>query len=744
MIVKALYLKAFVVVALAAPFFTGAANSPIIPGFERLAAAGKTEEAGELLLGELGCVNCHAPSTQTKDQFIAYAGPDLNEAGARLRGDYIENFLANPASVHPGTRMPNLLQGDAKKTEALAAFLTNRQEAKPFQRGSSESGRKLFHTIGCVACHAPEPSFRPASNGENTAKSEAPANSIPLGHIANKYRTGQLARFLLDPLRARPSARMPAIQVSEQEAADLESYLTLGTSAESKVSQDRVAEGRKLFSENRCASCHQLNGTPREFVRALAELKNLNGGCLADSAKSGVPLYTLSESQRAALRAALGAIANAPSLTATQKLERHLNAMNCAACHSPEQSRNIYFTANHDDLGDEGRLPPSLTGAGAKLLPDALLKMITGDGAIRPYMNTRMPNFGADHAKTLASLFTLVDAGEDSLAYVNPGSNGRNALGRDLVGNQGLNCITCHALNGHHSLGIEVLDLVSAPKRLRIDWFRAHMLNPAQFRPGTRMPSFFVDGKSPLSQGKADASHQIEAIWVYLNEAEQTRLPAGLENPEDFLLTPKDRPIVFRTFMKGVGMQAIAVGFPEKRNVAFDSRDSRWALLWKGKFLNAEGTWDIRAAPLAEPLGTESISFPKGPSIALLANRDEPWPAVGAPESFRGFRLDRSGCPTFLYRVGSVEVADTVRPKGQAGLSRKIELRGQPTGECWLLAATGQKVELHDNEIQVDGRWRTSFGKAAPILRKSGKMTEALLPIQLNNGFASIEQEISW
>ena len=46
------------------------------------------------------------------------------------------------------------------------------------------------------------------------------------------------------------------------------------------------------------------------------------------------------------------------------------------------------------DLGDEGRLPPHLTGVGDKLQPEWLREVLLNKGTARSYMATRMPQFG--------------------------------------------------------------------------------------------------------------------------------------------------------------------------------------------------------------------------------------------------------------------------------------------------------------------------------------------------------------
>jgi len=722
---------------LLAAFFpiSATVSAPAIPGFERLSNRGQTQDAGEVLLGELSCVKCHTPPEHLEHRFQDYVPPSLQEAGTRLRLDFLQDFLIDPTVAHPAGRMPGVLGGLAEAdkkaaVEALAAFLASRGSEISRLPGSVENGKKLFELIGCAACHAPD------------AK-----HTVPLGHVRNKYRPGALAAFLRDPLHVRPAARMPAIPLQEGEAADLEAYLTKDSTPipATKITVPHIARGRQLYQEYRCAACHdKAEKTP--LAKPLLELTESADGCLSETPQPRLPLFKLSHAQRTAIIAALKALPHATALSDPARLARFQETLNCVSCHSSDDRHDTFFTANREDMGDEGRLPPSLTGVGRKLLPQALREVLNGNGVVRPYMNTRMPDYGHELANAFTELFTIVDAGERTTARVNPASSGRNALGRELVGVQGLNCIACHSLNGHRSLGIEAVDLATAPERLRLEWFRAYLLDPAKFRPGTRMPSFFTDGKSVHPAGGADPSHQIEGIWVYLNEVDQTRLPVGMENPTDFVLAPKERPIVFRTFMKGVGMQAIAVGFPEKIHAAFDARDLRWALVWKGKFVNAEGTWDTRSAPLTVPLGGELITLPSGPSIALLSSPSEPWPIAGVSDGFAGYRLDRLGRPTFHYRVGTVEVADSIKPSKENVFLRTIQLRAlalNPEG-YWLLAATGKQIEPDGEGYRIDGRWRTTLPNTRLILKDDRGFTEARAPISFVDGIATIIQEITW
>src|SRR6185503_16517120 len=95
--------------------------------------------------------------------------------------------------------------------------------------------------------------------------------------------------------------------------------------------------------------------------------------------------------------------------------------------------RAEYFTVNGDvDLGDEGRIPPQLTGVGDKLRPEWLRDVLVNKGYVRQYMATRMPQFGARNVGQLPAAFEQADS---SVASTNPAPNLIDAkFGRNLVG----------------------------------------------------------------------------------------------------------------------------------------------------------------------------------------------------------------------------------------------------------------------------------------------------------------------
>jgi hypothetical protein len=201
------------------------------------------------------------------------------------------------------------------------------------------------------------------------------------------------------------------------------------------------------------------------------------------------------------------------------------------------------------------------------------------------------------------------------------------------------------------------------------------------------MPNFFPDGKSqhPDLLG-GDPDRQIAAMWGYLKRLGDEPLPAKIEEARarDFELRPEDRPIVLRTFMREAGTHAIAVGFPGAVHLAFDSQNPRLAVLWRGRFLDAQGTWFVRAAPPADPLGDSMVTFDdaspfvfsKGPG-SLTNEPPTNGPATsGISTPFRGYRIDPGGIPTFEYRLGRLAIEDRFEPSNESprGIVRTLRI----------------------------------------------------------------------
>ncbi|GAB4159844.1 MAG: hypothetical protein Tsb009_37160 [Planctomycetaceae bacterium] len=193
-------------------------SAPFVAGFERFHTAENKAASGRLLLGELNCTSCHQADNELKSQLAMKQAPILDGIGSRVSVSFLRKFLANPHAVKPGTTMPQMFNGlsaDEKKSqvEALVHFLasTGRFHHSPPNLAAAGSGLSTFRSVGCVACHGP------LDGKTNT-------NVVPLGDPSKKYNMSSLVSFLRDPLKTRPSGRMPSLNLTPQEATAIASH----------------------------------------------------------------------------------------------------------------------------------------------------------------------------------------------------------------------------------------------------------------------------------------------------------------------------------------------------------------------------------------------------------------------------------------------------------------------------------------------------------------------------------------
>ena len=186
---------------------------------------GSLEEGlkGRALLEELNCVACHKSETLKQS---SRRSPRLSQVGGRVHPDYLRAFLANPHLVKPGTPMPDLLEGRGNDerseiAEALTHYLVSLNTGATFapvfpDAVAAEQGEKLFHSVGCVACHSPR---------DPEGKELLAATSVPLGELEGKYSFASLTSFLRRPHSVRPGGRMPDLNLPGQEVDRIAHYL---------------------------------------------------------------------------------------------------------------------------------------------------------------------------------------------------------------------------------------------------------------------------------------------------------------------------------------------------------------------------------------------------------------------------------------------------------------------------------------------------------------------------------------
>ena len=179
-----------------------------------------------------GCYACH--KTKGFDTNIRKPGPILTRINAKLSPEWVKNWIRNPRAVKPTTWMPrffynsnNSAPEDAARNEveisAIAAYLFANTDAyepavKNPPRGDAKSGEEIVKAIGCQGCHVV---------GEGKRDEVGPRRTFgqPLENIGNKTTYEWIYNWVKDPKHYSPATYMPNLRLSDQQVADVATYL---------------------------------------------------------------------------------------------------------------------------------------------------------------------------------------------------------------------------------------------------------------------------------------------------------------------------------------------------------------------------------------------------------------------------------------------------------------------------------------------------------------------------------------
>ncbi len=641
-------------------------RGPTAEGNATRAVAGRQlspQLEGLVLIGELNCIACHKSSAYPTD-ILAKKAPNLKWSSKWLNPQYMARFIADPQAVKPGTTMPRMLQhlDDASRkvaaeaiTHYLASIGDNQYEPEPIDVQAVVRGADLFDSVGCVACHLPR----------DKSTVEMPVDdSIALGELAQKYNVDSLVAFLENPHLVRPSGRMPGMRLTHWEAFDIANYLLQKADPAPvawKMNPTLAEKGELLFSELKCAACHvdlaPLN--PQLASQVPLDQVKPDQGCLSD--KTGRwPDFHFDDRDKELIRAAIESFP--VELTDGLQIDVSLKSFNCIACHDRNglggvtAIRNPHFQTTNLNLGDQGRIPPTLNGVGAKLNRRWMRDVLVNGRVIRPYMKTRMPQYGEENIGHLVDLFQNTDKLSETEFATFTDRNEMRKLGLELAGNKGLNCVACHTYKNELSDTMPAVDLTEMAERLKKDWFYQYMLAPQKFSPNTVMPSFWPGGVAIRKDIAGDPAFQVEALWQYLIDGRQAGTPSGVVR-EPLEIVVQDEAQMLRRSYPGIGKRGIGVGYPGGVNLAYDAEQMRLAMIWKGKFVDPVGVWTGQGSGNVRPLG-KPFDFAKGPELDDATN---PWVADESrppDHQFQGYILDEFRRPTFRYLFENVDVED--------------------------------------------------------------------------------------
>jgi len=757
-------------------------------------------QEGKRLFHARGCAACHSPRDDKGAELLAKTSVPLGALEGKYSFKSLVEFLRQPHVSRPSGRMPDLhLAG--QDLERIAHFLLQNTQvpgslAFTLFRGQVWEGLDsekvkaeraglvkdfALESLGTIQQHTAikyEGWMNIAAQGRYTFFLKMNGGSLTVdgtqliqqdpsdrrgvkqleasADLAAGWRkiqliyfhTGREAKFSFEmagPKFDRQAIPTSMLSISNEKIPAFEPL---------KVDADLTARGREQFAKLGCANCHNdLQIVSSRSGPAFSKL-DASRGCLSDAAGPW-PRFDLNAEQRGWIAKALPR-AEQPQLSDKQRLEKSLVTFNCIACHERAglggvaRERNALFTGSQQAMGDQGRLPPPLTHVGAKMKPEWIAEVLLHGKRQRGYVDASMPQFGEANVGHLVELFGKVDELETvSFPKVANVQESKTA-GCEMIGATGMSCITCHEFNGQKTGDVGALDLAYATERLKKNWFHLYLRQPRRFHPTVIMPDYWPDGESirPNILG-GDSAQQIEALWLYLEDGTRAKRPAGLSRQSSEIRVGDTTEIC-----RGhgpAGYRGIAVGYPERINLAFDSEEMALRQLWKGEFANV----DIGSF---HPRGTDPISFPRGIPFERLKSLDDNWPYKGKTNQefpqdhgyqFRGYHLDSKRRPTFFYRYGDIAVEeffeDVLDKNGKAYFKRTFtfETPAEQT-PFYFRAATGKKITAQsDRNFSID-QLQLRITSDHKGISRDGNPGEVLIPLVLPKGRSTLTLEYQW
>lgn len=479
------------------------------------------------------CIKCHTDAKLADGGVpeLKMDAPSLEGIGTRRNYDWMARWILDPKPLRPSAQMPKLLSGPKAKedAEAIAAYLASlksgsevkfstvayktKQNEPTEGEGHAPTGepKPLYERLHCIGCHNPP-----------DAKEPDPAK-LSQKRIAEKFPAGKLAEYLRLPEAHYAWTRMPNFHLTEKEAKELEAWLfAAAPKPELKTAPTEAAaieRGKKLVQTTGCLNCHRLN-LENEFkaptLEALSSRHRKDrskipaGDCLGQTPLAD---HGFTAEQRAALDTfTLAGFASLSRHVPAEFAERHHRALNCTACHGQID------------------LIPTFEALGGKLKPEWAAKFIAGDIPHKmrydahpkgePWIESRMPAFKS-HATDLAIGMAQQHGYAPKTPTEPPVDTALAEIGRKLVGKDGgFSCVSCHGVGSILAMEVfesEGVNFAYSADRLLPHYYRRWFRAPTSIDPQTKMPVYFDEGKSPLSDVlDGDGEKQISAVWEYL------------------------------------------------------------------------------------------------------------------------------------------------------------------------------------------------------------------------------------
>jgi mono/diheme cytochrome c family protein len=520
---------------------------------------------GRRLLSDLNCASCHNINGIDKS-FVA--APELTNIGNKTSREWIYKWLKEPRSITNANgdlivngyqsgdaagRMPQFKLTDPE-LRSLSAYLSSLKSQQVEQYKFEEKivadwqkkpdliqqGEARFRQMFCTTCHAV--SVTRAGETKLIGGNIGPE----LTKVASKVNPDWLIAWLRDPQLQQQHAAMPRYQWSDEDLYLVTQYIsdklrdddllanlpTLGAASDVEINN-----GKRLFLEKGCASCHEVAGISKqkdfgpsligfggksasqlEFGEAkisrnlISYIQSKLSNPLSVNAGARMPQYNLSAADMDAITTALMSMTNLNG----SGYDRLIVPRKMNDFHPPGSFGEVYERykcyACHQFNGFGSALAPDLTFEGSRARRQWIIDFMKNPQTVRPTLIYRMPQFNMTDAEaaTIADYLTMVfqtQSIDQRKANAKVYTPDQAALGKQLYEVK-YQCQSCHTIGS--SGGYVGPNLSNVGNWLTPGWIEGWLKDPQ---------SLVADAIEPR---RAFSDAEVEALTAYLLTLKQT------------------------------------------------------------------------------------------------------------------------------------------------------------------------------------------------------------------------------
>ena len=392
-------------------------------------------QEGTSLYGESFCSSCHAMQNAAGMLVGGNLGPELTRAGSKVKTEWLADWLRDPKTYDPDTRMPHY-RLDAKEVGLLIGFLSSKSDsdflgntqlaaATPAQ---VEHGKTLVIERGCANCHAINGVKKP----DNFAPELTLVGSRPLERIL--FAPGvphTLADYIGAKIRQPRSfgnaLKMPQYTLAPQQVDALATALLAQTQLAQTLPVSLRIPGRapshyrpagkagQLIDDMRCFSCHKIDGRGGDMAPELtwegssverawlvSFLKNPN--TLRPSLIRRMPKFNVTDAEASTLADYIMTVYQTPAFDqetldssrftpadVEHGKELFYGKYACQSCHIVDPNK------------DKGYIGPTLTQVGARLTASWIFHWLKNSQSLRPGTQEPVWNMNDEDARAVTA-----------------------------------------------------------------------------------------------------------------------------------------------------------------------------------------------------------------------------------------------------------------------------------------------------------------------------------------------------